>query len=147
MGKYSEQRANKKAERHAYQTSRPAPGSGKAPAITTVAQAPNVSVSFRYAEPGGKQCLSQCGSDHTKDVIDTLRILCSLTWTQVHGHKGLGWCEIPDHSISFTRPQEIDQQIKIAEIRCSQKGRIWGFNQRTVFHILWFDPDHDGTGR
>lgn len=148
MSKKDDARLARKAEKQAIVTSRPFPGSAGAPVVPSKTEvSPLVSVSFIHAEPGGDRCLSRCGGDDIRHVVDCLRQLCSLSWTQVYSHKGLGWGVIPDTSLAFTRPQSVDKALPICEVRFSGKGRIFGVTRQSVYHVLWFDPGHDGTGR
>lgn len=147
MSKRAAARLARRAEKRQIVTSRPAPG-GPGPVVPkTAEQPPYVSVSFVYCDPGGDRCLSHCNADDVRAVVDALRQLCCLTWPQVYAHKGLGYDVIPDTSLKFTRPQAVDKALDIAEVRFSGKGRIFGVSRGNVFHMVWFDPDHDGTGR
>ena len=35
----------------------------------------------------------------------------------------------------------------IWEMRASDKSRVFWYREEGVMNILWFDPQHDGTGR
>ncbi|MCI0681368.1 MAG: hypothetical protein L0Y71_04625 [Gemmataceae bacterium] len=111
-----------------------------------------VSVSFRHVvQPGDAFCLSTLGQDEVREVVDCLRQLNTLTWQQILQQSGKGprkaglaYTLYPDHALrGVSRPAVISPDIRIAAVRASQKIRVFGVYIEHVFHILWFDRNHE----
>ena len=110
-----------------------------------------VSVSFRHAVCGGDFCLSSSTPDEVRGVIDCLRQLTTMTWYDVlrsggkgGGKAGLGYEAYSDSALKrASRPDFLSKELKISGIRASQKYRVFGFYHDHIFHILWFDRNHD----
>jgi hypothetical protein len=108
-----------------------------------------IKVSFRYYEPGERYCLSGCERDEVRAFMDSLRVLTTMTWVQVRsqggkpGNKtGLAYTTYEDHLVRAERPN-ISPELRIAGIRAGGKMRIYGVAIENVFHILWFDRNHE----
>lgn len=143
MSSRAEKRRQRRAEKHAIQTSRPTPGG---PIDVPKDQpSPKVNISFEYARAGAKLCLSHCEAEDVKRVTDCLRKMCSLTWLGLSSSDGLRYKEIPDTSLKFDRPDHVDKALPFTEVRFSQKGRVWGVRSGGSFHVVWFDPNHEVT--
>lgn len=138
-------RQAQRAERTKLVVSRPMPGQAFVDDVPE--REPLVTMSFQWAKPGKDMCLSRCTTEQVCAVIDCLRMMSSLTWTGVFGLKGLDYKNIEDDALSFQRPASVDKAVPISQVRFSGKGRIYGANHGGVFHLIRFDPDHDGTGR
>jgi len=110
-----------------------------------------VSVSFRYVEVGGRYCLSRCDREGVRIFKSCLKKLTSQNWFDVQqtGGKGgtkvgLGYTLYSDSSLHrVVRPTGLSRELRIAGIRASGKARIFGVRENDVYHILWFDPDHE----
>lgn len=80
-------------------------------------------------------------------LIDKLRSFESMTIGEIftpgseHG-KRYDPAEMP--SAARNRLTEInrDDETEIVRLRCGNKPRLYGFLREHVFHILWWDPEH-----
>ena len=124
------------------------------PAVTSLPppdfQSP-IRLSFRHVTAGRNYCLSLCTQGEVRDAVDCLRMLTTMPWIEVlkSGGKGknkagLGYTPYPDSCLrKVTRPKGLSDEVKIAGVRMQQKGRIFGYYMKHVFHLLWFDRNHD----
>lgn len=110
-----------------------------------------VALSFRRAVPGGAFCLSHCGKDDVREVVDCLRQVTTMTWQQVlqtagkgENKAGLAFTPYRDEDLKkVSRPLWLDGDVKIAGLRASQSIRVFGAYLDHTFYVLWFDPNHD----
>jgi len=109
-----------------------------------------VVVSYRHYDPGGQYCLSNCTRDEIREYKDCVRMLTQLTWNQVllqsgkGQHKaGLAYTPYRDSDLKgASRPATVSPQLQISAVRGSQKMRLFGVRQGTVYYILWYDRTH-----
>ncbi|WP_447985087.1 hypothetical protein [Nitrospira sp. Nam74] len=105
-----------------------------------------LTVSFIHIKAGSEYCLSHCEKPEVKAVMNSLRLLTTMSWLEVmntggkpHGGKvGLGYTPYPHLTCDG-----ISKDCQIAGIRASDEFRIFGFHMDHVFHVLWFDPHHE----
>ncbi len=77
-------------------------------------------------------------------------MLSQMTWDQVRaqsgkpGNKvGLAYTTYEDHLLNVARPAHVSSELRIAGLRASGKLRVFGVTVEQVFHILWFDRNHE----
>ena len=122
------------------------PHKGAIPSVP--AKEPNARISFERVEAGAEYCLSWCARDQVKEAVDALRQVSSLPWRAIYSLAGLRLKSLPDSALlGVKRPSWLSQDIGIIEIRASQRFRILGYREANDLVVLWFDPDHEATGR
>ncbi len=111
----------------------------------------HISFSYKYLDSEhNKFQYSNKKSDYFCKVIDRFKSLCSLTALDVLSNRSaalrchpIKWEETTERR--FGLPQEniiVDTPYQF-EISKSEHGRVHGFFIGPVFHIVWFDPDHN----
>lgn len=87
--------------------------------------------------------LSDCDRAQKEDFVDRLVLLSKVTWGEilVAGRKGFGTHQIPRASIRSV-PSTIPQDAVILSLRMNERGRLVGFREEAIFHIMWVDPLH-----
>ncbi len=71
-------------------------------------------------------------------LLNTLRKLRQMTWTQVYGDAGLKWEKID----SVKQPQGIDA---VYSLRITQGRRATAYREADFMRFLTIQPDHDST--
>lgn len=102
---------------------------------------------FSDHDDEGQHTLSAITPAHLVGLLSKLRSFESMT---------LGELFAPDseHGKTYTvesMPSEAqkrltaigrDDETEVARLRCSGTQRLYGFLRENVFHILWWDPEH-----
>jgi hypothetical protein len=104
-----------------------------------------LTVSFVHVKAGEDHCLSHCEKTEVKAVMNSLRLLTTMSWLEVMntggkpygGKVGLGYTSYPDLTY-----EGLSKDCQIAGIRASNESRVFGFHFDHVFYVLWFDPHH-----
>lgn len=90
--------------------------------------------------------LSDWTSRELSDLIQTFKTLESMSWGDImnQGKKGgLGCCVVNSAHFSKRLPETISPEVSIIEFRVNKKARLFGYRWRNVYHIIWFDRNHD----
>ncbi|MFC2018725.1 hypothetical protein ACFLU4_02050 [Chloroflexota bacterium] len=96
--------------------------------------------SFHYLQ--NSYCISKCQKNDKAAFTDAMRVLSSLTWSQIHGsHRhGLGTEKIKRNNIKVGIPGEIPEDTNYFwAIRFSGNKPMIGFRDNDIYHIVWFD--------
>ena len=108
-----------------------------------------VSWGFRYLDHADGWCWFALEGDKRREVLRKLGELESCTWGELGRVKSAGSCkpvEIDKIPTKAAKDRLVDLQLDdrdhIWEIRLSGTERLWGFRERHVFQLLWWDPDH-----
>jgi hypothetical protein len=109
-----------------------------------------VTVSYKYCDPGGKFCLSECDREDIKRFKELLKKITTTGWSTVlaSGGKGknkTGMAYTPysdDDLKGVNRPAALDPGVRIFGVRASQKSRLFAAYLGHVIYVLWYDPDH-----
>ncbi len=91
--------------------------------------------------------LSEWTSSEIDDLLAGLKKIESYTWGQIksQGTKkrgasvGTGYKLVNNHP---KLPENVPEDVKLSEMRIDDKKRIFGFRDRSVYYIIWFDRDH-----
>lgn len=94
---------------------------------------------------------SKLTDSDSKSLLELLREMARLTWTEVRsqvadGHKrhhlqSVGMiCKAAQDRLVELKIDDINNEI--FRFRLSGRKRLWGFVDRGIFHIVWWDPDH-----
>jgi hypothetical protein len=69
-----------------------------------------------------------------------------MTWTDIDKKKSCGF--ISPSAICKAAKERLlalkydDQADQLYKLRISTKCRVYGFRNRNIFHVLWWDPEH-----
>jgi hypothetical protein len=88
--------------------------------------------------------LSSVSREWMEQMIRQFKVLGSISWNDITKMKGLGWDQVPQHSMKYTIPPSLGR-THLNHIKISGKSRIWGFREGNSFHIVWLDPEHKVT--
>lgn len=101
--------------------------------------------SFRYMNYGGKKCLSKCDKESKSSISDTLLRLSQLTWKEIISKPktGLGFEEISYEQFKNSLPKSVTPDVSMFVFRFSSSGRMAGFRDRDIYHIVQVSPVHD----
>lgn len=106
-----------------------------------------VAVSFQFVKEGDSFCLSDCEQKGVRGAVQSLRIVCSLTWEELlrtGANKNGVNCRPYDWDVikRATRPQSLTEDVKLFRIKAGEKARIFAVRVDDLFCPLWFDEDH-----
>ncbi|WP_123928395.1 hypothetical protein [Gordonia oryzae] len=81
--------------------------------------------------------------ERVKAFAETLQRLCALTWNDLGQapRKGLGYEQIPKHSIKPSIPQAFEDSDKFMVFRYCGQLPMAGVRVRDVFHVVWIEPE------
>lgn len=97
---------------------------------------------FSFKHVSENHCLlSDWQSAELIDLIKMFKTMESLTWNQVHSHKGLEYKQI--NNPKYPLPKTVSPDITICEVRACQKKRVFGYRIDNVFCVIWFDRNHE----
>lgn len=115
------------------------------------------SFSFHYADTGGSP---PCCFAPEVEASEVLRFMCSISttsWAELRamqtgnsGKRHRKHHEIPIESLAATAQQDLVRR-KLDEVvgddvfrfRLDGTSRLWGFEVDGIFHVLWWDPNHE----
>ena len=86
--------------------------------------------------------LNELTKGELDQLIDSLRIMSSLSWAEVKKYKGLRFKGPLEH-YNATLPEWLDRDVDVFEFAFSKRGRVFGYKSGRIFHIIWFDRNHD----
>jgi hypothetical protein len=110
-----------------------------------------IQLSYKFYDPGGEYCLSQCDEHQVITYKQCLKKLSSYTFgqllgtsTKTKGEKtGLHWEVFPNGVKSAPPlPAGLDPGCKLACVRASERMRIFVTHFGRALYILWYDKDH-----
>jgi len=84
--------------------------------------------------------LSDWQHDELKGLISKLRELSGKRWVEIKSLKGFK--PVDPATFSKQLPQNVPQDATIFECRTSGKARLFGYRINNIFHIVWFDRNH-----
>jgi len=101
--------------------------------------------SFRYMNYGSGFCLSKCNQQSKSSVSDTLLKLSQLTWSKINSRpkESLGFEKIPSDQFKASLPSVITPEVSVLVFRFSKSGRMAGFREKDIYHIILVSPNHD----
>jgi len=88
--------------------------------------------------------------------VDTIELLRSII-TTLQSYEGLTWAEVKTKPHCHSKDiDELKQQLqnrlnerkldyveRLFQICMGSIHRIWGYRERRVFYLMWYDPEHD----
>ena len=86
-------------------------------------------------------CVSSCASHEQAQVALALEKRAQFSWGQLRqmGRKELGYETISRHSLKAAVPTHFTADETPISFRMANHGRLIGFRQDEVFHIVWID--------
>lgn len=101
--------------------------------------------SFHYMPYGQKNCLSKCDKKSRSSVVNKLVRLSQKTWDAIKSEpkEGLGWEIIPRDQFKVSLPKNITPEVPIIVFRFSDSGRMAGFRDKDIYHIVLVSPNHN----
>jgi len=99
--------------------------------------------SFFHMPYRGSFCLTGCSQSDKTSVADKLVELSQLTWNAIISspRTGLGFEKIPQRQFKVILPKIVTPEVTIKVFRHSQGGRIAGFRENQIYHILAIGDD------
>ncbi|MDQ4679890.1 hypothetical protein [Stenotrophomonas maltophilia group sp. RNC7] len=85
-----------------------------------------------------KWTLYEWAPNELKDLMNTFNQMEQLTWNDVLKHSGLRVKIIRD----IKQPPHISPDESIYEIRVCKVKRIFGYIDKNIFNLVWFDREH-----
>lgn len=102
--------------------------------------------SFRHMQYQCDWCLSKCQRPDKSSFVDTLLRLSQHTWSQISSfsREALGYEKINRDSLKIkSLPPILTPEVNIIGFRFSNSGRMAGFRDNDVFHVIFIDPNHN----
>jgi hypothetical protein len=103
---------------------------------------------FGHLDDDGDWCLSQIGTDALRGLLDKLKSFETMTVGEVfapgseHG-KRYAVEDMPSQAQHRLLAIGRDDETEVARLRCGGKPRLYGLLREHVFHVLWWDPEHE----
>jgi hypothetical protein len=100
---------------------------------------------FCFAKLRPSHCISECTKDERAALADTLRLLSSMTWSELRHapRKGRGYEKIARNSFNAHIPDAITQDVDLLSFRFCGNAPIVGYRMDRVFHVVWVDRAFD----
>jgi len=90
---------------------------------------------------------SKCKEAGVREIFKRLADFESMSWTQIQsgagshlvGAQGL----IKEARLRLSHLKKEEWADHLFSLRISNKERLWGFLRAGIFHVLWWDPEHE----
>jgi hypothetical protein len=118
---------------------------GEVPLATPRGSFYNLHPKFSFIHSHSKYCLSDCSVSEKAAIITLLHNLSKITWGKIWQTRkeGFGAEPLPERHYK-KMPQELkDKSDKYLIFRFSQVGRLIGFHEDDILHIVWLDRRHE----
>ncbi|KAB2335102.1 MAG6450 family protein [Bacillus mesophilum] len=107
--------------------------------VSTINENPTIS----FLHLCEKNCqLQDLGKQDLKQLSKFLKRISCMTWSQIRNSDGIKMKKIPTYSLAYSLPASVSEEEEIFEMRVSDGHRLWGFQNRATFYVIWFDPTH-----
>lgn len=80
-------------------------------------------------------------SNELKQLIQALRDFGNRSWSELRKLKGFK--SVDQRHFSQPLPEYISPELTIWECRVTGRARLFGYRNKNVFHIVWFDRNHE----
>jgi hypothetical protein len=99
--------------------------------------------SLKHIQYRKDYCISQCNEESKSLILEKLLKISQLTWRRIKSEprEGLGCEIIPQNKFIATLPPIITPEVTILVFRYSKAGRIAGYRDKDVYHVLLVGPD------
>jgi len=98
--------------------------------------------SLRNIKYQGNYCISKCKEESKSAILDKLLRISQLTWRQIksQSREDLGCESIPQDRFIAPFPSVVTPEVTILVFRFSNVGRIAGYRENDIFHIVLVGP-------
>lgn len=119
---------------------------GKIPELATLllheGSTDSMSPVFSFNHTCKNRCqLEDCTKEELKSLIGTLRKMGDLAWSQVLVDRGLNFKSAAGMVLRL--PQQVPPDAAVTSLRVSDCFRLFGHRVGHVYHVIWFDRNHD----
>jgi len=97
--------------------------------------------SFKHCDDN-RYCLWELDENELKQLMRFFKKMESMRWVDVKRHRGFRW-ETYEQSDVPGLPKNLPPDAKIIHLKVTKPFVIFGYRIGGVFHIVWFDPDHN----
>ncbi|MEI6175357.1 MAG: hypothetical protein WCS43_00580 [Verrucomicrobiota bacterium] len=95
----------------------------------------------------GPWCPSKCKESGARQILERLAQFESMSWVQIKSNTGshtVGAENIMREARQRLTERKLDEWADhLTSLRMSGKQRLWGFLRAGIFHVLWWDPEHE----
>lgn len=100
------------------------------------------SFSLKHMVYQGRCCISNCQREEKAHILETIQRLSQATWDEIMGWKReMGFEHLPYHRFNVPLPKIFTPEETILVVRYSGPGRIAGFREKDVYHIVLVGTD------
>jgi hypothetical protein len=93
--------------------------------------------SLKHMRYQGDYCISKCERETKSLIIDTILRLSQYTWAQLKTFpKNTAFEPIPIHRFKASFPPVVTEEVSILVARYDNGGRIAGYREKDIFHII-----------
>jgi len=94
---------------------------------------------FKFSSVDSKNwTLDKWKSKELKHLIRTFKQMEQISWNKIHQHSGFRLKKVKN----INYPNHISPDETIYEIRVCKVKRLFGFIDKNIFNIIWFDREH-----
>lgn len=103
--------------------------------------------SFADMDPDGSWSICSCSAEHISDVFKKLRSYESQRIGEIfrqgaeHG-KAYEVEDLPRPAQDRLMELDKDDETQVHRLRLTGERRLYGIMREHVFHVLWWDPEH-----
>jgi hypothetical protein len=99
--------------------------------------------SLKHMQYRKDYCISQCDEESKSSILDKFLKISQLTWRKIRSEprEGLGCETIPQHRFIASFPPIVTPEVTILVFRYSKAGRIAGYRDKDIYHVLLVGPD------
>lgn len=89
--------------------------------------------------------MSKCAQKSKSSISDTLLRLSQLTWEEIicKPREKYGYETIPQSQFKCPLPREVTPDISMYIFRFSDAGRMAGFRDKDIYHVVQIGEEHD----
>ncbi|MBA4549241.1 hypothetical protein H1R82_10585 [Thermoactinomyces intermedius] len=99
--------------------------------------------SFKYCD-NNKFVLWDLSKPELMRLMDFFKQAERLTWGEIikQRKRGLRYDSRSTNEIKYKLPDDLSEDLTLIHLAMSGRGRVWGFRDGRIFHVIWFDKDH-----
>ena len=102
---------------------------------------------FSLLDWDGPWCPSKCKETGVREIQTRLAAFESMTWAQILSDSGshtVGAAGLSKAARQRLIERNLDEWADhLTSLRMGAKERVWGVLRAGVFHMLWWDPEHE----
>lgn len=98
--------------------------------------------SLKHMSYQGSYCISRCQQVEQAEILNKIQRLSQATWAEIRGwDKKMGFEPMPPHRFQAALPSILTPDVTILVARYDQTGRMAGFRENDVYHIVLVGRD------